>query len=104
MGPRNRSADKPQRKPKVITKRDRQLAARIVAARLAVDMEQETLARKVGISGGHMSKLERALHSPSAQLLGSIADALGVSSDFLRKGNVAKPVVDRHDSDAPGAA
>lgn len=60
------------------------LAANIVRLRRERGWSQEDLARTAGISRVHVNRIERQHNLPGADLLYSIADALGVSTDTLR--------------------
>lgn len=59
---------------------------RIKARRLELGWTQEELARKAGISAGFLSDLENNKRSVSAETLLGIARVLGLSLDFLMKG------------------
>lgn len=61
------------------------LGARIKTLREAKNLTQEELAEKAGIeSPSYVSKMERGLSAPSYEMLGFLADALGVElRDFF---------------------
>jgi transcriptional regulator with XRE-family HTH domain len=59
------------------------LGARIRAARDAAGMTQAALAEASGAAPNTVARIERGEQEPSAQLLGRIAVALGVSADHL---------------------
>ena len=56
---------------------------RIREARLKKKFTQEQIAEKVKISTYHYGQIERGEKNPSLSVFVSIADALGVSSDYL---------------------
>lgn len=62
---------------------------RIKTRRLELGWTQETLAEKAGISKGFLSDLENGKRSVSAENLLEIAAVLGLSLDFLMKGEVS---------------
>ncbi|AXR66825.1 helix-turn-helix domain-containing protein [Leptospira mayottensis] len=55
--------------------------------RLQKNLSQEDLGKLVGIHANHLGRYERGLSKPSAETLQKLAEALGVSSDFLMGGN-----------------
>jgi transcriptional regulator with XRE-family HTH domain len=63
---------------------------RIKARRLELDWVQDELAIKAGISKGFLSDLENGKRDVGAAKLLSIAQAIGVSLDYLMKGTGAK--------------
>ncbi|EMI72184.1 helix-turn-helix domain-containing protein [Leptospira noguchii] len=54
--------------------------------RLQKNLSQEDLGKIVGIHANHLGRYERGLSKPSAETLQKLAEALGVSSDFLISG------------------
>ena len=58
-------------------------AERAKAARLRARLSQSELARRMHVSPAWISHLERGSRLPSARLLVRLADALGVSTDYL---------------------
>ena len=56
----------------------RKVAARIVQLREERGMTQEQLAAKAGINRVTLARLERAMHQPTLDTLGQLAQALGV--------------------------
>lgn len=58
-------------------------AKRVRAARVRNRLTQSALARQMGISPAWISHLENGDRLPSAGLLVRLADALGVSTDYL---------------------
>ncbi|AMM34446.1 Transcriptional regulator, XRE family [Sinomonas atrocyanea] len=54
------------------------IGGRIRAARLEIGLPLRELARRLGISAGHISQVERGLVKPSISLIYSIADILGL--------------------------
>ncbi len=63
----------------------RSVAANVVRLREAKGMSQGELAEALGISQVHLCRIEKEKASPSAELLFSLADALGVPADALRQ-------------------
>jgi transcriptional regulator with XRE-family HTH domain len=61
------------------------LSANVRRLREQKDMSQEILAERLGISRVHLNRIEKAKTSPSAELLYSLADVLGVTTDQLRQ-------------------
>ena len=59
------------------------IGARIKDSREAVNMTQETLAEKVGVSRTHISVIERGVKAPKLETFVLIANVLGVSADTL---------------------
>jgi transcriptional regulator with XRE-family HTH domain len=60
------------------------LRHRVLIARRDKNMSQEDLARAVGVSVNTLARFERGeIGDLKAQVLGKIADALGVSADYL---------------------
>lgn len=55
--------------------------------RSAKNLSQEELGRLVGVHANHLGRYERGLSKPSADTLQRIAEALGVSSDYLINGS-----------------
>jgi transcriptional regulator with XRE-family HTH domain len=67
------------------TNLDLRIAARVKSARLALDLTLDQLAERAAVSRAMISKVERGEASPTAVLLGRVANALGVTlSDFFR--------------------
>ncbi len=56
---------------------------RIKEAREAKHLTQEQLAEIVGLSSTHISVIERGVKAPKLETFVEIANALGVTSDFL---------------------
>lgn len=63
---------------KKATKHNIQFGRRIKRMREAKDITQETLAEKVGVSLGWISRIERGINAPNLKLLGKMARVLGV--------------------------
>lgn len=59
------------------------LAENIKKKREEYDIEQQELARRVGVTKSFISQMERGLKTPSVAVLASIADALHCSTDEL---------------------
>lgn len=52
-------------------------------ARLAVDISQEELAKRIGLTRPYISNLERGKQVPSAYLSNRLAEALNTTSEYL---------------------
>lgn len=50
------------------------------ALRVAQGVGLREMGRRLGISPGHLSRIERGIHNPSAEVTDSIARELGVSA------------------------
>ena len=64
------------------------IGSRLRAARNMVKLTQEQLAEKVGIGTTYISDIERGAKFPSLSLFIKIVDALGVSSDYILRGEI----------------
>ena len=62
------------------------LGERISALRRARGLSQAELARRLGVSASAMGMYEQGRREPSAQTLVTIAQALGVTTDYLLTG------------------
>jgi transcriptional regulator with XRE-family HTH domain len=71
------------------------LGERIRERRLHLNWKQDTLAEKARISKGFLSDLENSNRSVSADRLLDIARVLGVSLDYLMKGEPSELVEDQ---------
>lgn len=63
---------------------------RVRARRSELNWTQDHLAIQAGISKGFLSDLERGNRNVSADILLKLAQALGVTTDYLMKGETAK--------------
>ncbi len=61
------------------------LSVNVARLRKSKKLTQVQLAEKVGISEVMLNRIERGHSSPGAELLYSLADALGVTTDKLRQ-------------------
>jgi len=61
------------------------MAANVLRLREQKGMSQDELAAKLGISRIHLSRIENAHASPSAELLFTLSDVLNVPSDTFRQ-------------------
>jgi len=52
-------------------------------ARIDTGISQRELARRTGLRQSHLSLIENDRHDPSATIVRTLAQALGVSSDYL---------------------
>jgi transcriptional regulator with XRE-family HTH domain len=59
------------------------LGEKIYQARRQKKLTQVELAKLAGINSNHLSRLERGVFQPSAEVLKALADALEVSVDYL---------------------
>lgn len=59
------------------------IGTRIKKARESNHLTQEQLAEKVNLSSTHISVVERGIKAPKLETFVDIANALGVTSDFL---------------------
>ena len=64
------------------------IGSRLREARNMVKLTQEQLAEKVGIGTTYISDIERGAQFPSLSLFIKLVDALGVSSDFILRGEI----------------
>jgi transcriptional regulator with XRE-family HTH domain len=65
---------------------DQRIAARVKSARQALGLTLDQLAERSAVSRAMISRVERGEASPTAALLGRLANALGVTlSDFFRE-------------------
>jgi transcriptional regulator with XRE-family HTH domain len=58
-----------------------------------LELTQEELARSVGVTHQHVSRIEGGLAAPSLDLVVRLSQALGVTTDFLLTGD-DRPAVD----------
>lgn len=66
--------------------------------RLSLDVSRKTLADRVGVSARYIAQIERGQANPSARLVESIADALGVDIQLVMRGPVFAAGTRVHDS------
>ena len=64
------------------------IGSRLREARNMAKLTQEQLAEKVGIGTTYISDIERGAKFPSLSLFIKIVDALGVSSDYILRGEI----------------
>lgn len=64
------------------------IGSRLREARNMVKLTQEQLAEKVGIGTTYISDIERGAKFPSLSMFINIVDALGVSSDYILRGEI----------------
>ena len=62
-------------------------ASRLKQLRTQRSLSQTELAKQVGVHYNHIGRYERGQSKPTAQTLTKLAEALGVSTDFLMEGN-----------------
>ena len=73
------------------------IGGRIIALREMLNLSQIGLARQVGLSATTLSKYEKNLREPRADIIIKLADALQTSSDYLL-GRVDDPAPARKDA------
>ena len=64
------------------------IGSRLREARNMVKLTQEQLAEKLNIGTTYIADIERGAKFPSLSLFIKIVDALGVSSDFILRGEI----------------
>lgn len=64
------------------------IGSRLREARNMAKLTQEQLAEKVGIGTTYLCDIERGAKFPSLSLFIKIVDALGISSDFILRGEI----------------
>lgn len=72
---------------------DKEVGQRIVALRELNECTRAELARRINITAKFLYEIETGRHGFSAKILGNIAQALGVSSDYLLFGKEADSVL-----------
>ena len=77
---------------------NKQIGARIKAAREASEHTQEQFAEKVDLSIQHVSNLERGIAGPSIDAVIKMCKVLGVSCDYLLLGHSGKKDVSKVES------
>lgn len=77
---------------------NKQIGARIKAAREASEYTQEQFAEKVDLSIQHVSNLERGIAGPSIDAVIKMCKVLGVSCDYLLLGHSGKKDVSKVES------
>ncbi len=70
------------------------IGSRIKRRRQALGLRQQELAREVGVTPQHVSKLEREHAVPSLETLVALSRALGVSTDYLLIGHETATAID----------
>jgi|HubBroStandDraft_4_1064222.scaffolds.fasta_scaffold86180_1 transcriptional regulator with XRE-family HTH domain len=68
-----------------------QIGRNLSKARKELELEQEDLAKEVGVTGQHISKIETEGGLPSLKVLLALSKALGVSTDYLLTGRKTAP-------------
>lgn len=61
------------------------LASACLDTRVRLDLTQQQLADRAGVSRGYIAKVERGQANPSLDFVESLADALGLELDFLAR-------------------
>jgi transcriptional regulator with XRE-family HTH domain len=64
------------------------MGSRIAGRRVENRWTQDQLAERAGLSPKYLSRVERDHVNPGAALLSRIAEALGVTMDYLNNGSV----------------
>lgn len=57
--------------------------SRVLQRRKQLNLSQEELALRIGVSQHQISKYERGKNNPTAEVLNALADALGTTTDWL---------------------
>ena len=73
----------------------KQMGIRLAQARNAARLSQEKLAERIGISPGHLSKLERGVAPFSLTDLNRICEDLDVEADWILFGQQAPATADQ---------
>lgn len=74
---------------------------RIKAAREDLNWKQEKLAKNAGISKGFLSDIENNKRNISSESALKIADALGISLDYLLRGETGRREIERQPVEIP---
>jgi transcriptional regulator with XRE-family HTH domain len=69
-----------------------QVASRVRAQRTALKLTQDELARELGVTHQHVSRIEGGHAVPSLDLLVRLSRRLGVSTDYLLTGHETAPL------------
>src|SRR5256885_17146151 len=69
------------------------IGERVRAKREGLKLTQEALAREVGVTHQHISRIEGDHAAPSTDLVVKLSQRLGVTADYLLSGN-DRPAVD----------
>lgn len=67
------------------------IGPRIAVLRREAGLNQQELAKRLGISPSAVGMYEQGRREPSAQMLVAMAEVFGVSTDFLLTGRMACP-------------
>jgi transcriptional regulator with XRE-family HTH domain len=73
------------------------IGKRVRSRRDILNLTQEDIARELGVTHQHISRIERDQAEPSLDLLAKLARVLGTTADFLLTGRDSPP------TDAAGA-
>lgn len=73
----------------------KQMGIRLAKARNAARLSQEKLAERIGISPGHLSKLERGVAAITLTDLNRICEELDVEADWILFGQQAPATADQ---------
>lgn len=68
------------------------LAANLRRRRNELDLSQQDVADKVGISQPYLAQMEKGIRSPGVELLAPLADALSTTPDALLTPNIFSAV------------
>jgi transcriptional regulator with XRE-family HTH domain len=69
-----------------------QIGSHVRAKRIALGLSQEDLATELGVKHQHVSKIELGDAAPSLEMLVSLSNRLGVSTDYLLTGHELAPL------------
>lgn len=73
----------------------KQMGIRLAKARNAARLSQEKLAERIGISPGHLSKLERGVAAITLTDLNRLCEELNVEADWILFGQQAPATADQ---------
>jgi transcriptional regulator with XRE-family HTH domain len=73
-----------------MSENEKQIGLRIKTVRIEAGLTQQQLAKRLGIPYQSIGQWERGMRNPKIETLQAIADAIGVSLDYLL-GNVSDP-------------
>lgn len=69
-----------------------QIGSHVRAKRIALGLSQEDLATELGVKHQHVSRIELGDAAPSLEMLVSLSNRLGVSTDYLLTGQERAPL------------
>jgi transcriptional regulator with XRE-family HTH domain len=69
-----------------------QIGSHVRAKRIALGLSQEDLATELGVKHQHVSRIELGDAAPSLEMVVSLSNRLGVSTDYLLTGHERAPL------------